>query len=51
MNNYTLPLAVGFLGGRISMATVGFATIPVLIIFIIGQRWIVEAFTKSGFKS
>jgi ABC-type maltose transport system permease subunit len=32
------------------MAAVGFAVIPVLIVFIIGQRWIVEAFTKSGLK-
>ena len=60
MNNYTLPLGLALLSGNpgafsedkdvILMAAVGFAVIPVLIVFIIGQRWIVEAFTKSGLK-
>ena len=60
MNNYTLPLGLALLSGNpgafsedkdvILMAAVGFAVIPVLFVFIIGQRWIVEAFTKSGLK-
>ena len=60
MNNYTLPLGLALLSGNpgsfsedkdvILMAAVGFAVLPVLIVFIIGQRWIVEAFTKSGLK-
>ena len=61
IDNYTLPLGLALLSGLggsyggedkdvILMAAVGFAVIPVLIVFIIGQRWIVEAFTKSGLK-
>ena len=53
----TLPQGIALLTGRMSsgdpsvvMAAVVWAILPVLIVFIIAQRWIIEALTRSGLK-
>lgn len=55
--NMTLPQGIALLRGYMSsgnpsvvMAAVTMAIIPVLILFIVAQRWIVQAFTQSGLK-
>ena len=45
MNSFS-PLQIDLIEAGILLPVL----IPVLIVFIIGQRWIVEAFTKSGLK-
>ena len=53
----TLPLGIALLTGRFSagdpsvvMAAVVWAILPVLIVFVAAQRWIIEALTRSGLK-
>ena len=52
----TLPVALSYFQGEfytsysLLMAGVAIATIPVLILFTFGQRWIVEGITLSGLK-
>lgn len=53
----TLPQGIALLTGRMNagdpsvvMAAVVWAILPVLIVFIIAQRWIIEALTRSGLK-
>lgn len=53
----TLPqgiaLLTGYMGSgnpSVVMAAVTMAIIPVLIVFIALQRWIIEALTRSGLK-
>lgn len=53
----TLPQGIALLTGRMSagdpavvMAAVVWAILPVLIVFLIAQRWIIEALTRSGLK-
>lgn len=56
-NNMTLPqgiaLLTGYMGAgnpSVVMAAVTMAILPVLIVFILAQRWIIEALTRSGLK-
>jgi multiple sugar transport system permease protein len=50
----TLPVGIQSLrpafgqGSSLVLASVTLATIPVLVIFIFGQRWIVQGFIRSG---
>ncbi len=53
----TLPQGIALLTGYMNsgnpsvvMAAVGLAILPVLIVFLIAQRWIIEALTRSGLK-
>lgn len=53
----TLPqgiaLLTGYMGSgnpSVVMAAVTMAILPVLIVFLIAQRWIIEALTRSGLK-
>ena len=53
----TLPQGVALLTGymgagnpAVVMAAVTMAILPVLIVFMIAQRWIIEALTRSGLK-
>ena len=53
----TLPQGIALLTGRMSagdpsvvMAAVVWAILPVLLVFIAAQRWIIEALTRSGIK-
>lgn len=53
----TLPQGIALLQGymqsgnpSVIMAAVTMALLPVLIVFIIAQRWIVEAFARTGLK-
>jgi multiple sugar transport system permease protein len=53
----TLPQGIAFLTGQfgagnpsVVMAAVTMAILPVLIVFIIAQRWIIEALTRTGLK-
>ncbi len=53
----TLPqgiaLLTGYMGSgnpSVVMAAVTMAIIPVLILFLVAQRWIIEALTRSGLK-
>lgn len=55
--NMTLPQGIALLTGymqsgnpSVVMAAVTMAIIPVLIVFLIAQRWIVEALTQTGLK-
>ena len=54
-DNMTLPqgiaLLTGYMGSgnpSVVMAAVTMAILPVLIVFIIAQRWIIEALTRTG---
>jgi len=56
-DNMTLPqgiaLLTGYMGSgnpSVVMAAVTMAILPVLLVFIIAQRWIIEALTRSGLK-
>ena len=56
-NLMTLPQGIALLTGRFSggdpsvvMAAVVWAILPVLLVFIAAQRWIIEALTRSGIK-
>ena len=56
-DNMTLPQGIAMLTGymgagnaSVVMAAVTMAILPVLIIFIIAQRWIIEALTRTGIK-
>lgn len=56
-DNMTLPQGVALLTGymgagnpAVVMAAVTMAILPVLMVFIIAQRWIIEALTRSGLK-
>jgi multiple sugar transport system permease protein len=56
-DNMTLPQGVALLTGymgagnpSVVMAAVTMAILPVLIVFMIAQRWIIEALTRSGLK-
>lgn len=56
-DNMTLPqgiaLLTGYMGAgnpSVVMAAVTMAILPVLIVFMIAQRWIIEALTRSGLK-
>ncbi len=56
-DNFTLPqgiaLLTGYMGSgnpSVVMAAVSMAILPVLIVFLIAQRWIIEALTRSGMK-
>ncbi|MCY3867483.1 MAG: carbohydrate ABC transporter permease, partial [Chloroflexi bacterium] len=56
-DNMTLPQGIAMLSGymgagnpSVVMAAVTMAIIPVLIVFIAAQRWIIEALTRSGLK-
>ena len=53
----TLPQGIALLTGYMNsgnpsvvMAAVGLAILPVLIVFLIAQRWIIEALTRAGIK-
>ncbi|MCY4146528.1 MAG: carbohydrate ABC transporter permease [Chloroflexi bacterium] len=53
----TLPQGIALLTGYMNsgnpsvvMAAVGLAILPVLIVFLVAQRWIIEALTRSGLK-
>ena len=53
----TLPQGIAFLTGQfgagnpsVVMAAVTMAILPVLLVFIIAQRWIIEALTRTGLK-
>jgi multiple sugar transport system permease protein len=53
----TLPQGVALLRGYMNsgnasvvMAAVTMAILPVLVVFIIAQRWIIEALTQTGLK-
>jgi multiple sugar transport system permease protein len=55
--NMTLPQGIALLRGSMNsgnpsvvMAAVTMAIIPVLFVFIIAQRWIVQALTQTGLK-
>jgi len=55
--NMTLPQGIALLRGYMSsgnpsvvMAAVALSILPILIIFIVAQRWIVEAMARSGLK-
>ena len=57
-DNMTLPqgiaLLTGYMGSgnpAVVMAAVTMAILPVLIVFIVAQRWIIEALTRSGLKA
>ncbi len=56
-DNMTLPQGIAMLTGymgagnaSVVMAAVTMAILPVLIVFIIAQRWIIEALTRTGIK-
>lgn len=56
-NLMTLPQGIALLTGRMSagdpsvvMAAVVWAILPVMIVFVLAQRWIIEALTRSGLK-
>lgn len=56
-DNMTLPQGIAMLTGymgagnpSVVMAAVTMAIIPVLLVFIAAQRWIIEALTRSGLK-
>lgn len=56
-NTQTLPVGLVLLAGRFSTGSLGtiaagitMAIIPVLIVFIIAQRWIVQSIASSGLK-
>ena len=56
-DNMTLPQGIAMLTGymgagnpSVVMAAVTMAILPVLIIFIVAQRWIIEALTRTGIK-
>ena len=56
-DNMTLPqgiaLLTGYMGSgnpAVVMAAVTMAILPVLFVFLIAQRWIIEALTRSGLK-
>jgi multiple sugar transport system permease protein len=56
-DNMTLPQGIALLTGYMNsgnasvvMAAVTMAIIPVLIVFIVAQRWIVEAISRSGIR-
>ncbi|MCY4527074.1 MAG: carbohydrate ABC transporter permease [Anaerolineaceae bacterium] len=56
-DNMTLPQGIALLTGYMAagnasvvMAAVTMAILPVLIVFIIAQRWIIEALTRTGIK-
>ena len=56
-DNMTLPQGIAMLSGymgagnpSVVMAAVTMAIIPVLIVFIALQRWIIESLTRSGLK-
>ena len=53
----TLPQGIALLTGYMNsgnpsvvMAAVGLAILPVLLVFLVAQRWIIEALTRSGLK-
>ena len=53
----TLPQGIALLTGYMNsgnpsvvMAAVGLAILPVLAVFIVAQRWIIEALTRAGIK-
>ena len=55
--NMTLPQGIALLTGymqsgnpSVVMAAVTMAVIPILIVFLVAQRWIVEALTQTGIK-
>lgn len=55
--NQTLPVGLVLLAGRFSTGSLGtiaagitMAVIPVLIVFVIAQRWIVQSIASSGLK-
>jgi multiple sugar transport system permease protein len=57
VNQETLPVGLVLLAGRYATGTLGtiaagitMAIIPVLIVFIIAQRWIVQSIASSGLK-
>ncbi len=56
-DNFTLPqgiaLLTGYMGAgnpSVVMAAVTMAILPVLAVFIVAQRWIIEALTRAGIK-
>ena len=56
-DNETLPLGIlslrlpfGDAGSSVFMAAVSMSVIPCLIVFLIGQRWIIETMTRAGVK-
>ena len=56
-DNFTLPqgiaLLTGYMGSgnaSVVMAAVTMALLPVLVVFLIAQRWIIEALTRTGIK-
>lgn len=57
VENQTLPVGLVLLAGRFSTGSLGtiaagitMAIIPVLIVFVIAQRWIVQSIASSGLK-
>ncbi|MCY4465923.1 MAG: carbohydrate ABC transporter permease [Chloroflexi bacterium] len=56
-DNFTLPqgiaLLTGYMGAgnpSVVMAAVTMAILPVLAVFLVAQRWIIEALTRAGIK-
>jgi ABC-type glycerol-3-phosphate transport system permease component len=57
VNQETLPVGIVLLAGRYASGTLGsiaagitLAILPVLVVFIIAQRWIVQSIASSGLK-
>lgn len=57
VENQTLPVGLVLLAGRFSTGSLGtiaagitLAIVPVLIVFILAQRWIVQSIASSGLK-
>jgi len=53
----TLPLGITALRGYLAsnsasviMAAVSLAILPVLLVFLVAQRWFIEGVTRSGIK-
>ena len=53
----TLPQGIALLRGfmntgnpSVIMAAVTMAIIPILVFFLVAQRWIIEALTQTGIK-
>jgi multiple sugar transport system permease protein len=56
-DHFTLPLGIvqsqdplGFVGPAVPLAAAMLAIIPMLVVFLVAQRWIVAGLTRSGIK-
>lgn len=56
VENYTVPLAINFFRGQYTtdfallMAGSGISIVPVLLVYVIGQRYIIEGIATTGMK-